>query len=152
MSQEHNLYQPPAADVAVVDDRSLTTDASKLKRFGTFAIDYACIMASSFVLGAAIAIIFGERGVAALKSIPEFLTGLIVFVGYYLLFEGLWARTPGKFMLGTVVVMDDGKTPSFGRIVQRTLCRFIPFEPFSFFGPRGWHDSISKTKVVLTKP
>jgi hypothetical protein len=32
----------------------------------------------------------------------------------------------------------------------RTICRFIPFEAFSFFGQKGWHDSISGTNVVKT--
>jgi hypothetical protein len=43
--------------------------------------------------------------------------------------------------------------PPFGTMVLRSLCRLIPFEPFSFLGSdaRGWHDSITKTRVVRKK-
>ena len=81
----------------------------------------------------------------------SFLLAIALFLAYYIVFEGLWARTPAKFILGTVVIMEDGSKPPFGKIVVRTLCRFIPFEPFSFFGERGWHDSISDTRVVSTR-
>lgn len=149
MSEEQNPYLPPATDVAVGDDRRPSTDASKLRRFGTFAVDYLLFMVCGGVFGFSIALVFGERGVAAIKAVPEFLLGVPVFIGYYLLFEGLWSRTPGKFIFGTVVVNDDLNKPSFLQVVKRTLCRFIPFEPFSFFGARGWHDSLSKTRVIL---
>ena len=72
-------------------------------------------------------------------------------MGYYCFFEGIWGRTPGKFLIGTKVVDEEGDPPSFGQIVGRSACRLIPFEPFSFFGARGWHDSISHTYVVRTR-
>lgn len=149
MSEERNPYLPPTADVAVDEGQRSAIDASKLRRFGTFAVDYVLFIACGAVFGFAIAFIFGERGMAVIKAVPEFLLGLPIFIGYYLLFEGLWSRTPGKLVFGTVVANDDLQKPSFLQIVKRTLCRFIPFEPFSFFGARGWHDSISKTRVVL---
>lgn len=149
MSEEQNPYLPPATDVAVGDGRGSATDASKLRRFGTFAVDYVLFMVCGGVFGFSIALVFGESGVAAIKAVPEFLLGVPIFIGYYLFFEGLWSRTPGKFVFVTVVVNDDLNKPSFLQIVKRTFCRFIPFEPFSFFGARGWHDSISKTRVIL---
>jgi hypothetical protein len=45
----------------------------------------------------------------------------------------------------------DGSKPGLRTILLRTLCRFIPFEPFSFFGERGWHDGLSDTLVVSTR-
>lgn len=44
----------------------------------------------------------------------------------------------------------DGSNISFAQALGRTFCRFIPFEVFSFLDsrPRGWHDSIPKTKVI----
>lgn len=70
---------------------------------------------------------------------------------YYIFFEGLWTRTPGKFVFGTIVVNEQGGRPSIGQIVGRTFSRFIPFEAFSCLGERGWHDSIPKTLVVMTR-
>ena len=70
---------------------------------------------------------------------------------YYLLFEGIWQSTPGKWITGTKVVRRDGRKPHFGQILGRTLARIIPFEPFSFLTnphPLGWHDRLSRTLVV----
>jgi uncharacterized RDD family membrane protein YckC len=57
----------------------------------------------------------------------------------------------GKLLSGTVVVNEAGGKPTIGQVFARTLCRFIPFEAFSFLGKRGWHDSIPKTHVVLAR-
>lgn len=74
---------------------------------------------------------------------------LVAFLGYYLLFEGVWQKTPAKWITKTKVVMNDGSKPDFLHILGRTLTRYIPFEPLSFLaGPVGWHDSLSKTLVV----
>ena len=59
----------------------------------------------------------------------------------------------GKFVTGTMVLMEDGSKPTFKDIFIRSLCRLIPFEAFSFLGAegRGWHDSMSDTYVVDVK-
>jgi len=71
---------------------------------------------------------------------------------YYLVFEGLFNATPVKFLTGTRVVhAKDMQSPGFGKVFVRTLCRRIPFDVLSFFGKKGWHDSISGTKVIHEK-
>jgi hypothetical protein len=50
-----------------------------------------------------------------------------------------------------MVVGELDERPAFSQVVGRTLCRFIPFEVFSFFGEAGWHDSIPKTQVVAVR-
>lgn len=77
--------------------------------------------------------------------------GLMFMLAYYCFFEGIWARTPGKLVLGTMVVSQQGDRPAFDQVIGRTLCRFIPFDALSFFGETGWHDSIPKTQVVLVR-
>ncbi|MEM1325993.1 MAG: RDD family protein [Bacteroidota bacterium] len=69
---------------------------------------------------------------------------------YWILSEYFLGKTPAKYITKTKVVTADGRKPSFWTIVGRTLCRFIPFDWASFLGSRavGWHDSISKTRVV----
>lgn len=69
-------------------------------------------------------------------------------VVYYLLFEGLFGSTPGKYLTGARVVHENGKNAGFVYILIRTFCRLIPFNPLSFLGNRGWHDLLSKTEVV----
>jgi Predicted membrane protein/domain len=72
-----------------------------------------------------------------------------VMLGYYILFEGgTKGRTLGKLITGTVVVKEDGSPIGFREALIRTLCRLIPFEPFSTFSGKPWHDRFSKTWVI----
>ncbi len=71
------------------------------------------------------------------------------YLFYYLIFESLFGRTPGKFLTGTKVIDYNGNKPNFKRILIRSLCRLIPIDALSFlFSEDGWHDSISKTSVI----
>jgi uncharacterized RDD family membrane protein YckC len=72
---------------------------------------------------------------------------------YYILMEGIFGRTLGKLITGTVVVDGFGNKPSFGKIIGRSFARLIPFEAFSFLGStgRGWHDSLTDTYVVKSR-
>ena len=69
---------------------------------------------------------------------------------YYTTLEYTTGRTIAKHITKTKVVDENGKKPNFQAILIRSLCRFIPFEPLSFLGEdkRGWHDKLSKTKVI----
>ena len=79
--------------------------------------------------------------------------GIIAMSVYYIVIELTTQRSVGKLVTGTMVVMEDGSRPKVKAIVIRTLCRFLPFEVFSFFKsyPRGWHDNASGTYVVNAK-
>lgn len=67
---------------------------------------------------------------------------------YYPFFETIFGTTPGKIFTETRVITANGNKPTFINILGRTFARFIPFEPFSFFGKLGWHDGLSNTQVV----
>lgn len=75
---------------------------------------------------------------------------LLFFVPYYALMESLSGRTIGKLLFRTRVVSEDGAKIGFRPALLRTLCRFIPFDAFSYLEawPVGWHDKLSKTRVV----
>ena len=76
---------------------------------------------------------------------------ILMFLIYYIFCETVWQKTVGKAITKTKVVMRDGSKPNFLHILGRTLCRYIPFEIFSFLTnkyPIGWHDKISGTLVV----
>ncbi|MDR1809185.1 MAG: RDD family protein [Prevotella sp.] len=83
----------------------------------------------------------------------QILVWSIVFLSciIYYCCEWIFGRTLGKLLTGTVVVDSDtfGK-PSFGQVLGRTFCRFIPFDAFTFISshPEGWHDSLPSTMVV----
>ena len=114
------------------------------RRFFNFLIDYLPIT-----------IVFqeverGNPGDEELLLIP-----LGLFMVYFILFESVFGKTPGKFFTRTKVVeINTKKKPTVGKTIIRTISRFIPFEIFSFLSsrPRGWHDRISKTMVVNELP
>ncbi len=110
------------------------------KRFLNYIVDYILI----FILSLTIFLIFdfGDSG--------SFLIFFIMIV-YYVFFESIWQKTPGKFITKTKVIKKDGTKPNFLSILGRTFSRFIPFDNLSFLfssNPIGWHDSISKTMIV----
>jgi uncharacterized RDD family membrane protein YckC len=155
MSQDSfNPYSAPESVSSPVDIQydELKPCYSDRRLLNLF-LDYAGYIVFSLLIGIVAGAIGGEAAANALNSIPGFILGFIIILIYYVLFEATTGRTPGKYLTGTKVVTLDGKKPSFGQIIIRTLCRFIPFEPFSCLGtyPRGWHDRISKTMVVRVK-
>lgn len=81
------------------------------------------------------------------KWIPFIILSISLFI-YYIIFEGIFSATPVKFLTGTRVVdMYKFENATFGHVVGRTICRFIPFDSLSFFWT-GWHDDFSETLVV----
>ncbi|HET7845501.1 MAG TPA: RDD family protein [Xanthomonadales bacterium] len=146
-----NPYNAPRSNVAMPDDASGFPDASRGRRFATWLIDYIMFLGLAAAIGVVVMLVFGEAGLSAIEQIPDLVFGILVIGVYYIFFEGLWARTPGKFLLGTEVVSESGGPPTLGQVVGRTLCRLIPFEAFTFFGERGLHDRIPKTRVVYIR-
>jgi uncharacterized RDD family membrane protein YckC len=152
MSQDSNPYRPPTAEVErapeAVEGHPV---AGKGRRFATLLIDYVGFYALSLMVGIVLGIVFGTGALRYLQGGWSYVFGVLIVSAYYLFFEGLWARTPGKMVLGTIVTDMAGGTPTFGAIVKRTLARIVPFEAFTFFGERGFHDKASKTQVLYTR-
>jgi uncharacterized RDD family membrane protein YckC len=76
------------------------------------------------------------------------LFGMFLNLIYYTLFEAMYASTPGKLLLGRVVIDEYGQRPETGTVMLRSLSRLVPFEAFSCMAERGWHDRWTKTFVV----
>jgi predicted Zn finger-like uncharacterized protein len=126
-------------------------NASQGKRLTSFLIDQAIFWVVGFVAGfASVFIIESEL----IGQIVLYAFNILFTLSYYVILEASCGRTIGKLVAGTKVVNEDGGRVTFGRVLGRSLCRFIPFEPFSFvFGgdnayPTGWHDSIPGTRVI----
>jgi hypothetical protein len=81
----------------------------------------------------------------------DLFTQFAAYAIVYVLPEAACGRTLGKLCTGTKVVDLRGGKPSFGQVLARTAIRLVPFDAFSFLWgePVGWHDSWSKTRVVL---
>lgn len=147
MGDNFNPYEAPRADAGADANPFVArvggaAQASRGVRLGNLLIDTFCRVIVGVVLG----VVLGT----AEKPLLGIALSLGSMVGYYLFFEGLFQATPGKFITRTRVVDLDGNKPSFVSILGRTLSRFVPFEPFSFFSSTqdGWHDRWSGTRVV----
>jgi uncharacterized RDD family membrane protein YckC len=138
----------PSCGTAIEEAVLLCLPASMGKRFVNYLIDYIGVWVFAIAIGAILAIIGVGEGAAMVAIFA------MMLCGYHIFFEGIWARTPGKWITGTKVVRLDGTKPSFSQVVGRTFARLIPFEPFSFFSdpnPIGWHDSLTNTLVVSAR-
>lgn len=141
-------------DKVYVDDSMLVSGG---KRFGNYVIDFIVQYGVGYGLGYMAVFLYEFLGydefyiwVSDMGTFEEYLVGWVIGFIFYTIFEAWLQRTPGKFVTGTRVVMEDGSKPPFGKILLRSLCRFIPFEVFTFFGDRsrGLHDRLSDTYVV----
>jgi uncharacterized RDD family membrane protein YckC len=146
--QENNVI----ASSAFGKESIQITLASQGQRFGTMLLDMIFFIIFAFIIG----LVLGLIGLGGfIQKVNNYLLGIIILLVYYVPQEALSGRTMGKLITGTKAVKEDGTELSFGQVLGRTLCRFIPFEAFSFFGgqgrPIGWHDSIPKTKVISIK-
>ena len=123
-------------------------------RFGYFMIDVVFFYILTFIIGIIIGIIVVATGnVDLLRPDSDFikfldLMGYPIFFLYYAISEGLGGATLGKLICGYTVIDEQANKVSFGKAMLRTICRYIPFEAFSCFAERGWHDTLSKTYVV----
>ncbi|RZJ66580.1 MAG: RDD family protein [Flavobacterium sp.] len=128
--------------------------ATKGQRFANYRIDYFAFFALIFILMFIVGFVSMAMGSDAFNQwavtggVLLNLVSIFLYLVYYFVFEAITGRTLGKFITGTMVINEDGEKPTTRDALIRTLCRLIPFEAFSFFGERGWHDSISKTYVV----
>jgi len=126
-------------------------------RFGHYLIDYICYLAIRFVLTSVIGTLYytfcdvTEEGLSGLELFLTFFSLLILYPGYYMLFEGSVQRTPGKFITGVIVVNEYGEKPSPGQIFGRSFARLVPFEALSCLGTKGWHDNWSETFIIKVK-
>jgi uncharacterized RDD family membrane protein YckC len=150
--QPANPYAAPQTDVNIDRDAEEMADlppAGLGLRFANAFID-------NIMRGIIGGVITGVIGVMAPSDRSAGLMLVMLFssmIGYYIVLEGAFGRTIGKFITGTRVVRFDGYKPHLPQIIGRTFARFIPFEPFSFLGGSGygWHDSLSGTRVVRVR-
>jgi len=152
--ENESVYKAPDSSLETSNEQAVDINqASAARRLANFLVDYVGYLAFSFLIGLAISLSGSTVALELLESAPDIVLSLVLMIIYYVSLETIFARTLGKLLSGTRVISEDGSKPGFLQILGRTLCRFIPFEIFSFLGEsgRGWHDSISKTYVITNK-
>ncbi|WP_299821699.1 RDD family protein [uncultured Pontibacter sp.] len=128
------------------DEAEPLYEVSKTRRFLNYLIDVVAFYALALIIG----VVLGLTGMQfILEAINETVLGIIIIFVYFWGMESIFGQTIGKMFTGSIVVTEDGEEVTTMHAFKRTLCRLIPFEPLSFLGSGpGWHDTISKTRVV----
>lgn len=131
--------------------------ASRGQRLSNLILDLAIGYVIWITIGTTIAIFADvanssslDNWISTMGRTEKGLSFAVVVGFYYYLTELYFSRSIAKFLTKTYVIMKDGSKPNYKIILKRTLCRFIPFEAFSFLvgTAGGWHDSMSETYVV----
>ena len=123
--------------------------ASKTLRFVNYVVDTLIFYFIVFVVIVFIGITSPEIVDNPDFTLWYYLVALIVFLLYFSVFETFAnGRTIGKLITGTRAVKEDGSPIKFSDAFKRALSRITPFEAFSGFAERPWHDSWTKTTVV----
>ena len=130
--------------------------ASQSTRFANYILDSIFIFITGFIFITFFTFILRHLSlITFIKfSLKSKLYGRLIYLGimilYYITCEVLYSRTIAKVITRTKVVTLKGDKPNLKAILIRTLCRFIPFEPFSYLASSntGWHDELSKTRVI----
>jgi uncharacterized RDD family membrane protein YckC len=88
---------------------------------------------------------------------------VLVYLGYFFLFEALFCRTPGKFLTGLVIVDTEGNFCSWKQTIVRSVFRLLEVNPLLFggipaaisvvFSPyhQRFGDRLAKTLVVESR-
>jgi len=165
---EKDSYNPIAIDAAKSEIDKRNIDTSKLTeikekataekeqkekvdsnivgsgiRFVNFLIDFIIWLIIAFILT------FPFDANNGTHMLIGYLIIFSTFIAYYGIMEIKFQKTVGKFVTKTKVVNLNGEKPEKSDIISRTFCRLIPFDRISFlFTKNGFHDSLSKTKVV----
>ena len=125
---------------------SLYTIANSGRRFWNLIIDQV-ITYIIIIIVCAIYIYMTKQ--IDISTLASYAIAILVDISYFTIMETYLGKTIGKMITGTRVLNKDFGQPTLSTIFKRSWCRLIPFEALSFLGSTGWHDSISRTVVVL---
>jgi uncharacterized RDD family membrane protein YckC len=82
----------------------------------------------------------------------SYLIAICHYIFYYTICEKAFkGYTLGKLITGTRAIRMDGQELTLKDALLRSLSRMVPFEAFSGFGDRPWHDNWTKTVVVKAR-
>lgn len=105
------------------------TDVGRLaRRAGAVVVDALIVGVALALAAVALALLVGEPLSGGRWGVP------LVYLGYYVAFEGTVATTPGKRLLGLTVVGEDGSPCGPRKAAIRTICRAVDGVGFYLVG------------------
>ncbi len=125
--------------------------ANSMLRLVNFLVDAISYLVLFFIIAGTIGLLLAGTDQVILGFI-NFVLLITLYFTYYIVLEVKLGKTLGKMLTKTMVVKSNGESPTSTDIFIRTLCRFIPFDQFSYiFTKNGFHDYLSKTTVIKNK-
>ena len=130
------------------------------KRFVNYIVDTIMYYLVFLACTALVSVVIYWQSSGDSKEIVESMDSSALGLLTYVFAFGIWVvfftlteaitkgRTLGKLITGTVAIREDGGNLTWKDALMRSLCRIIPFEAFSGFGGRPWHDTLTKTVVI----
>lgn len=101
-------------------------------------VDFLVLAALLFLPSVLTGSLTGGTAADSASTAPETgaaaLIGVLAMLAYFPITEGLWGRSLGKLLSGTVVVTKTGAMPGVWRALLRTLLRLIEVNPFLLGG------------------
>jgi uncharacterized RDD family membrane protein YckC len=153
MNEVVDPYRPPAVTIEEAPASVPLEVAGRGRRFCTYVVDSLVLWVLNTVALIALMVVRGNFDPNALGLGLQLAVNLSLMLGYYIVMEGMFARTIGKFACGTTVVDAKGAPPTWGQVVGRSFARFIPFEFLAIFGANRLmlHDTLPDTRVVCVR-
>ena len=161
MENAHDLAEPQDQREHLLDDIEYTyTQARTDKRFGDYMIDRVIFYVAwkFWLVKYAVQVILCLRVPVDNRVVlwtVSYVMAASTLVLYLAAFESLTGgKTPGKYLMGTRAVNNDGTRITPTTAVLRCLSRLTPFEAFSALGrnpPYPWHDRWTKTLVIVER-
>lgn len=110
----------PPKPVEVARKSAISTEGTVMPRYVAAVLDKVL----AFLLSVIVAKLIGEEQYAL-----QVVVFVLMFFGYYLIFELLFARTPGKLLTGLMVVQFNGKRCTWRHALIRTGLRVLEVNP-----------------------
>ncbi len=151
MSYQRNVTNDKVTDESIFEEFESQELASKWTRFANYILDLIVIQIIIICFGwLLVALNTGELFFTDNRLMDYIITAFFGTIYYSIIETYTNGKSIGKFITNTRVLTLEDETPDFNMILKRSLCRYIPFDALSFIGAdsNGWHDSISKTKVI----
>ena len=155
--------QQPSTPVDILSEEDILLNqyqyASTGQRFLNYLIDnlfmnYGLSYLTGYAVGIMIGTLFPDFAAGFQENrlsltLVSLIVSILNYILYYTLCEKLFnGYTLGKLITGTRAIREDGKPLTFRNALLRSLSRLVPFEVFSGFQIRPWHDQWTGTMVV----
>jgi uncharacterized RDD family membrane protein YckC len=130
-----------------------------IPRFIAHIIDQIILGTVGAAIGLFFGLLMGQGADRDMAGVAILGMSVVISVIYYLGFWSMGGQTPGKMLLGLVIVQDDGKPLTFVGALLRFFGYFVSnlvlslgFAAIAFDAThRGWHDKIASTVVVKSR-